>query len=71
MTNLLDVWNITEKGCNNLYLLPKVFHGSSKSSSYLMPISRRGPINLSTPTFGKINLTGAMTQPFKITLKPR
>ena len=52
---------MTEKGYNNLYLLTKVFHKSSKSNSYLMPISRRGPVNLSTPTFDNISLTEAMT----------
>ena len=61
MTNLLIVWKMTEKGYNNLYLLTKVFHKSSKSNSYLMPISRRGPVNLSTPTFDNISLTEAMT----------
>ena len=46
LTNLLVVWKMTEKGLNNFYLLPKVFHRSSKLNLYLMPISRRGPVNL-------------------------
>ena len=44
--NLYVVSNVTEKSCNNLYLLLKVFHRSSKSNSYLMSISRRAPVNL-------------------------
>ena len=44
--NLYVVSNVTEKSCNNLYLLLKVFHKSSKSNSYLMSISRRAPANL-------------------------
>ena len=60
MTNLLAVWKITEKGWNNLCLLPKVFHRSSKSNSYLMSISRRGPVNLPIPIFGNISFTEAM-----------
>ena len=59
--NSLVFSKITKKGCINLYLLPKVFHGSSKSNSYLMSISRRGPVNLSTSTFGNINLTKTVT----------
>ena len=41
----------------SFYLLIKVFHRCSKSNSYLMSISRRGSVNLSTPIFGNINLT--------------
>ena len=37
--NIYVVSNVTEKSCNNLYLLVKVFHRSSKSNSYLMPVN--------------------------------
>ena len=33
---------------------------SYKSFPYLTLLSRHGPVNLSTPTFGNINLTEAM-----------
>ena len=35
-TNLPVVWKITEKGCNNLYLLTNLFHRSSKPNSDIM-----------------------------------
>ena len=54
------VSKITEKGCKNLYLLSKVFHRSSKSNSYLMSISRRGPVNQLTPSVGNISVTEAI-----------
>ena len=44
--NLSVVLNVTEKRCNNLYLLVKFFHRSSKSNSHLMSISCRAPVNL-------------------------
>ena len=44
--NLYVVSNATEKSCNNLCLLLKVFHRISKLNSYLMSISRRAPVNL-------------------------
>ena len=59
--NLLIVWKITEKVCNILHALRKFFLRNSKSNSYLMSISRRGPVNLSFPTFGNINLTKTIT----------
>ena len=58
--NLLVIWKITEKGCNNLHLLLKAFRINSKSNSYLMSISCCGPVNLSTPTCN-INITETMT----------
>ena len=60
MKNLLVVWKITEKDCNILHVVPTCFHRSSKSKSYLMSIYCRGPLNLSIPTFGKINQTETM-----------
>ena len=56
-TNLPVVCKITEKGCNNLYLLTNVFHRTSKPNSDIMPISHCGLINPSTPAFPNINLT--------------
>ena len=44
--NLYVVSNVTEKICNNIYLLVKVFHRSPKSNSYLMSISCRAPVSL-------------------------
>ena len=44
-------------GCNNLYLQHYTFDERQKSFSYLTLLSRRGPVNLSTPTFRNINLT--------------
>ena len=40
---------------------PKRFHWNSKLNSYVMSISRRGPLNLSNPTFLNINLTQRVT----------
>ena len=49
-----------KNGCNNLYYhsfnLPK----GKKLFSYLAPLSRRGSVNPSIPTFGKISLTETM-----------
>ena len=42
--NLYVVSNVTEKSCNNFYLLLKVFHRSSKSNSHLMSISSRARV---------------------------
>ena len=53
---------ITERGCNNLYLIHKVFHRSSKWNSYLMSVSRRRQVNLPTPIFDNINLTETITK---------
>ena len=54
MTNLIVAWKFNFK---NLCLYPKSFHITLKPNSYLMSISRRGPVNPSTPTFPNINLT--------------
>ena len=37
---------------------------SYKFFAYLMSLSRRGPVNQSTPTFGNINLTETATNLF-------
>ena len=50
-----------KNGCNNFYLHPKNFHKSLKLNSYLLSVSRRGPIIPIKPTFCNINLTQAMT----------
>ena len=47
--------------CSNIYLHPYTFEMSYKSFSYPTLLSRHGPVNLSTPTFGNINLTEAMS----------
>ena len=57
MTNLLIVWKITEKDCNDLYFHSCTFNMSYKSFSFLMTLSPRGHVNSSTTTFGNINLT--------------
>ena len=58
MINFLAVGKITQRnGCNDLYLLLKATIMGLKSSLYLMSISRRDLIYLSTPTFLNINLT--------------
>ena len=62
--NLYVFWKVTEKSCSNLYLLLKISYRSSKSNSYRMLIPRRGPVNLSTPIFGKINLKDTVTNLF-------
>ena len=43
--------------CNNFCLHPKPFKMISKSNSYLMSISRHGPVNPSIHTFPNINIT--------------
>ena len=50
-----------KNGCNNFYFHPYTFDERYKSISYLMSLFRRGPVNSSSPTFGNINFTEAMT----------
>ena len=57
MTNLLIVWKVTEKDCNDLNLYSFTFNVSCRSFSFLMALFSRGRVNLSTPTFGNMNLT--------------
>ena len=54
---LLPAWKFNQTGWNNLYFHPKFFKITSNSNTYLIPVSRRGPVNLSTETFPNINLT--------------
>ena len=49
-----------KKGCNNLYFHLHNFYERHKPLSFLTSLSRRGPVNPSTQTFGNINLTEAM-----------
>ena len=52
----------TIKNCwKNRYLQPKSFKSTFKTNSYLMSISRRDPLNPSTPIFGNISLIETMT----------
>ena len=44
----------------NLYLHEKTYNMDLKWNLYPTSLSRRGSVNLSTPTFGKINLTETM-----------
>ena len=64
MTNLFLVLNITEKNCNILYLLLKVFHRSSEPNSYLISIFYCGPVILWAPTFSDMSLTQTSTNLF-------
>ena len=57
MTNLLIVWKVTEKDCNDLNFYSFTFNVSYRSFSFLMALFSRGRVNLSTPTFGNMNLT--------------
>ena len=50
-----------KNGCNNLYYHPFSLSKGQNLFSYLTSLSRRGPVNPSTPTFGNINLTETMT----------
>ena len=52
---------LLKNGYNHLYLLKKIYYRSSKSNSYLISISIRGLVNVSTPTFSNINLTKTTT----------
>ena len=54
MTNLRIVWKVTEKDCNDLNFYSFIFNMSYRSFSFLMALF---PVNLSTPTFGNMNLT--------------
>ena len=60
----LKIYLLFEKSlkisCNNLYFHFYTIDMGCKSFSYLTSFSRRGPVNLSTPTFGNINLTEKM-----------
>ena len=47
---------------------PKPFKIILKPSSYPTPFFRRGPINLSTPTFPNISLTKTMTNLFIVSI---
>ena len=49
-----------KNGCNNLYYHPFNLPKGQRLFSYLASFSRRGPVNWSTPTFGKINLKKTM-----------
>ena len=49
--------NSVKNGCKNFYLHDKPFKFTLQANSYLPPIFRRGPVNLSTLTFLNINLT--------------
>ena len=56
----------------NLYLHEKTYNMDLKWNLYPTSLSRRGSVNPSTPTFGKINLTKAMiklTVPWKFSQK--
>ena len=53
--------NSFKNGCKCLYLNPKPFRFTSKSSSHLTSISRRYPVTLSTHAFSNINPTKGMT----------
>ena len=57
MTNLRIVWKVTEKDCNDLNFYSFTFNMSYRSFSFLMALFPRGRVNLSTPTFGNMNLT--------------
>ena len=48
-------------GCNNLYIHTYTFDGRWESFSYLTSLSRRGPVNPSTPIFLNINLRETIT----------
>ena len=48
--------NSVENDHNSLYFHPKVFQRTSKLNSYLMSISRRDPVNLSTLPFAMLVL---------------
>ena len=63
-----NVKKIIKDSCKNLYLHPKSFKTTVKSNSYLMSISRRGPITPSTPTFPNIDVTKA-TENLLVVLK--
>ena len=47
--------------CSNLYFYLYNFNKSYKFFAYLTSLSRRGPVNQSTSTFGNINLTETAT----------
>ena len=49
------LWNSTKNGHKKPYWHPKFFKIIFKSDSYLMLISRRGPVTPSTPTFPNTN----------------
>ena len=53
--------NSFKNGCKCLYLNPKPFRFTSKSSSHLTSISRRCPVTLSTHAFSNINPIKGMT----------
>ena len=46
-----------KNGCNNFYFHRYKLRKGHKLFSYLTSLSRRKPVNLSTTTFGNINLT--------------
>ena len=58
MTNLLTVCKITEKDYDDLDFHSCIFKMSYKSFFFLRALSPRDHVNLSTLTFGNINLTG-------------
>ena len=57
MTNLRVVWKVTEKDCNDLKFYSFTFNMSNRLFSFIMSLFPRGRVNLSTPTFGNMNLT--------------
>ena len=59
--NYLLFQTFLKNGFNNLYFHPYTFNMIYKSFSYLTSLSRRGPVNPSTSTFGSINLAKTMT----------
>ena len=59
--NYLLFQKFLKNGFNNLYFDPYTFNMIYKSFSYLTSLSRRGPVNPSTSTFGSINLAKTMT----------
>ena len=52
-----SIRNSIKNGCKNLYLNPKLLQTTFKLNSYLMSISRCGPVTPSIPFFPSINLT--------------
>ena len=51
----------TKNGCTNLYYHPFSLSKGQKLFFYLTSLSRRDPVNPSTPNFSNINLTRTIT----------
>ena len=60
IAKLLAVWKITQKWLQNLYFYRYNFNITYKSFFYLTSLSRRDPVNPSTPTFYKTHMTETM-----------